>query len=421
MLAIRDQNPNNQIAAASRTRIMAVHNYYRSSSPSGENTFFDAQCDLLKSRGHEVLVHTRHSDELRRNSLWDRFRAGAATPWNPFEARRAASVVKAFRPDLVHVHNTFPLISPSIFHAISAHAITVITLHNFRLQCPAAIPLRSGKVCTQCVDSRSVLPSLLHRCYRRSLAATAPLAVSVALHQWVGTWSDKVDAFIVLSEFQKERMIKAGVPRARLHVLPNFVTCDGPIVPWDQRERRVLFVGRLSPEKGVATLVQAWRLWGPDAPPLVVVGSGPQEAALRASAAGTNVHFLGHLPPQEVGRLIATSRLVVMPSEWHEPFGLVVVEAFARGTPVAASAIGGLTSLVRDADTGILFPPGQSDALLDSVRTAWRSHERLLQLAVRARHEYEARFTMDSHYSSLMNVYRSAIATRRAVARQSLS
>ncbi|MBK9198592.1 MAG: glycosyltransferase [Betaproteobacteria bacterium] len=178
---------------------------------------------MLQSRGHEVAEFTRHSDEIRGPGVWGSIKGAAATPWNPWSARAIRQAVARFLPDVVHVHNTFPLISPAIFHALAGTGVArVLTLHNYRLFCPAAIPMRAGKVCTDCLDRRSVLPALQHGCYRNSRLATVPLALNVALHRAAGTWAHQVDAFIALTEFQRQRVVDAGLPASRVFVKPNF-------------------------------------------------------------------------------------------------------------------------------------------------------------------------------------------------------
>ena len=248
-------------------RVLLVHNFYGSAAPSGENQVVEIERALLQSRGHEVVEFSRDSDELRSQGIWGAIKGAAATPWNPRSAQAICQTVANIRPDVVHVHNTFPLISPSIFHVLAGTGVgRVMTLHNYRLFCPAAIPMREGKICTDCMDQRSVLPALKHGCYRHSRLATLPLAMNVALHRGLGTWTHQVDAFIALSDFQRQRMVDAGLPAERVHVKPNFYPGSPRIVPWEQRKPYVVFAGRLTAEKGVATLMRAWQLWGADAP-----------------------------------------------------------------------------------------------------------------------------------------------------------
>lgn len=393
-------------------RVLLVHNFYGSAAPSGENQVFEAEKALLQSRGHEVAEFTRQSDEIRGPGVWGNIQGAAATPWNPWSAWAIRQAVARFLPDVVHVHNTFPLISPSIFHALAGTGVArVLTLHNYRLFCPAAIPMRAGKVCTDCLDQRSVLPALQHGCYRNSRLATVPLALNVALHRAVGTWSHQVDAFIALTEFQRQRVVDAGLTASRVHVKPNFYPGNPVVVPWAQRQPYVVFAGRLTAEKGVATLIRAWQGWGPEAPELRVLGGGEVRCQLEALAAGLPVRFLGQVDAVEAQRQIAQARLLVLPSECFEGFPMVVREAFAFGTPVAVSNIGPLPSIVKQGVSGVVFGAADPESLLNTVRTAWQAPAILENLGQGARQAFDALYNEDANYRTLMMIYLKAIET----------
>lgn len=395
-------------------RIFISHNFYGSSAPSGENAVFDAEKALLESRGHKVATFTRHSDEIRAQGALGALKGAFSTPWNPFSARAILGAVDSFKPDVVHVHNTFPLLSPAIFHAIGQGAATVLTLHNYRLVCPAAIPMRDGNVCTSCIDKQSVLPALQYGCYRNSRVATVPLAMNVALHRAIGTWKHKVDAFIALSEFQKSLMARGGLPLAKIHVKPNFYPGNPAVVPWAERQPYVVFVGRLSEEKGVHTLLQAWRAWGADAPELRLVGDGPLRAALELQAAGLPVRFLGQVPFAEAQAQVANASLLVLSSECFEGFPMVVREAFAFGTPVAVSDIGPLPSIVQHGSNGVVFPPANPAGLLAVLQAAWRDQPALERMGRAARESFETLYNEDANYQMLMQIYQQAIEQNRS-------
>ncbi len=395
-------------------KILLVHNFYGSSAPSGETTVLEVERALLERNGHEVTLFSRHSDEIREQGAWGAVKGAMSTPWNPFSAKALRRAVERFRPDVVHVHNTFPLLSPSIFSAIGYRAARVLTLHNYRLYCPAAIPMRNGKVCTRCLDERRVWPALCHGCYRGSRLATLPLAVSVALHRALGTWQRHVDAFIALTSFQKELMIRAGLRAVRVHVKPNFFPGNPPVVPWQERRDAVVFAGRLSSEKGVECLVRAWRQWGRKAPELRILGDGPLAGRLRQMVGDrAPVRFLGQLGAEEAQAEIGRARLLVLPSEWFEGFPMVVREAFALGTPVAVSNIGPLPSIVEEGRNGVVFEPGNAASLLETVRGVWGQPERLEALGRGARATFEARYTETVNYQQLMAIYEQAMAVNR--------
>ena len=391
-------------------KILLVHNFYGSTAPSGESQVFEVEKGLLQSRGHVLAEFTRHSDEIRGQGLWGAIKGAAATPWNPWAARAIRQVVARFRPDIVHVHNTFPLISPAIFHALAGTGVArVLTLHNYRLFCPAAIPMRAGNVCTDCLDRRSVLPALQHGCYRHSRLATVPLALNVALHRAAGTWTKQVDAFIALTEFQRQRVADAGLPADRVHVKPNFYPGNPVVVPWTQRQPYVVFAGRLTAEKGVSTLVRAWQQWGPNAPELRILGEGELRGELERMAAGLPVRFLGQLSAVEAQQQIAEASLLVLPSECFEGFPMVVREAFAFGTPAAVSDLGPLPSIVRNGESGVVFKAGNPASLLQELRKAWRTPGLLVQLGHGARAAFEANYTEDANYRMMMMIYEKAM------------
>lgn len=375
---------------------------------------FSAEKSLLLNNKNTVNVLVRSNDEIKHSGITGKIIGALSTPWNPSMAVVARQEVLQNEPDVVHAHNTFPLISPAIFHAIGNRAARVLTLHNYRLFCPAAIPMRDGKVCTDCLDKRSPLPSMIHGCYRGSRIATAPLALSVGLHRVLGTWTKQVDAFICLSEFQRELMIAAGLPREKVHVKPNFYPGNPAVLPWSERKPYVVFVGRLTAEKGVINLLRAWQAWGAEAPELRLVGAGELRPELERMAEGLPVRFLGQISAEQAQAEIANARLQILPSEWFETFGLVVVEAFAHGTPAAVSNIGPLPSIVEHGKSGIVFQPANPQSLLQEVRSTWETPGLLERLGKGARAEFESKYTEEANYATLMEIYRKAIEVSRS-------
>lgn len=395
-------------------KVLLVHNFYGSSAPSGENTVLEAEWALLKKNGNEIETFFRHSDQIRERGIFGDFLGAFSTPWNPFSAASLRRKVEEFRPEVVHVHNTFPLLSPAIFWAVGHRAARVLTLHNYRLYCPAAIPMREGKICTLCLDKHSVLPALRHGCYRGSRIATAPLALSVALHRRIGTWRRQVEAFIALSDFQGRMMVKAGLPAERVHVKPNFFPGNPRVVPWNSRSPVVVFAGRLSAEKGVETLIRAWVDWGMKAPELRVLGDGPLTERLKSMAGGkARVRFLGQVKSQIAEAEIGRARLLVLPSECFEGFPMVIREGFALGTPVAVSNIGPLPSIVQAGRNGVVFRAGDPVSLFETVRSIWNQPERLKALGWGARETFERYYSEEVNYKQLMAIYDAAIAVKR--------
>jgi len=394
-------------------RILLVHNFYGSAAPSGENRVFELEKDLLLKHGHVVDTFTRHSDEIRSAGIFGVLRGALSTPYNPFTALSIKCKVEQFKPDIVHVHNTFPLISPSFFKAIGNKAARVLTLHNYRLLCPAAIPTRAGNVCTDCMDNSSVWPSLKYGCYRNSRAATLPLALNVALHRVLGTWQKEVDTFIALTAFQRDLMVSSGLPEKLTRVKPNYYPGNPTPLPWANRGDYMVFVGRLASEKGCESLIRAWSLWGEDAPELRIIGDGPLRIGLEKQATYLPIRFLGQLSSDAAHDQISHAKLLLLPSECFEGVPMVLLEAFAFGTPTAVSNIGPLPSIVQDGVNGVVFQPSDPRSIIQSVQSAQNEPGMLELLASGARQSFESLYSESANYKLLLNIYEHAIAVNR--------
>ena len=397
-------------------RVLVVHNYYGSSAPSGENQVVRQEVELLRNGGHEVHEYSAHSDCVRGHGVLPVIGAAVLVPWNQQSRARIREQVSALQPDVMHVHNVFPLLSPSIFGAASKNRTAVVnTLHNYRTLCPAAIPVRNGAACTRCIDSRSAIPSLFYGCYRNSRIATAPVAMSVALHRMLRTHQRRVDAFIALTHFQKTLLVRGGLPETRVHVRPNFFSGAHQPLPWEAREQKIVFIGRIGKEKGVDTLLSAWGRWGPLAPRLEIIGQGPDLEHLRVVARQSgawSVRFLGQRTPEEVRSLLSTAKLIVIPSIWFEGFPLVLCEAFALGVPVAASRFGTFEELVESRGAGRLFGPGDPEELQKTVASMWEDTAGLQAMSVAARHEFESSYSASRSLRALEAIYHLAIKAK---------
>lgn len=400
-------------------KILLVHNFYGSTAPSGENTAFVSEASLLRNRGDSIIEFTRHSDELLHQGFYGTVRGALGTVWNPVSLRKLKSALREIRPEIVHVHNTFPILSPSVLYATSELNIpTVMTLHNYRIGCSAATALRKDEPCTLCLDKKSVLPALRYGCYRDNRLATLPVSLMIALHSAKNTWKKNVDAFITLTEFQREKMAQFGIPEASLFVKPQFLENPSEPLPWQQRESKAVFIGRLYAAKGIHILIDSWKKWGKDAAPLEIIGDGPMRnelmIAASKSAAASTISFLGNLSHAETMRRLSTAKLLILPSLCFEGFPMVVQEAYAYGVPIAASNIGSLPYLIPENRTGALFAPGNAESLLGSVQSLFADDRRLRILSTQARREFDSKYTADKNYDVLMSIYASAAAHRRA-------
>ncbi len=400
-------------------KILLVHNYYGSAAPSGENTVYAAERELLRQHGHTVIEFTRHSDEIINRAVFGTVQGALATPWNPFSRRALQSVLEKEKPDVMHVHNTFPLLSPSIFHAPKElHTATVLTLHNYRTFCAAGILMHNDVPCTECLDAQSASPALKYGCYRRNRLATLPLVTMITLHRKIKTWERHVDAFVALSEFQKDRMVRAGLAKTNVHIKPPFYVNPPSPLSWEERESKVVFVGRLGMEKGLNILIDAWKHWGSQAPQLEIVGDGPERVSLQKSVKGNGIgekiSFLGQLPFLEVQKRLRLARLLVLPSLCFEGFPMTIIEAFSLGVPVAASDIGPLSNIVKNGESGILYKPGDALSLYHTMKEIWDRSDQLSSLGQGARQEFDKKYTAAANYENLMKIYDAAIENKQS-------
>jgi glycosyltransferase involved in cell wall biosynthesis len=410
--AMRDTEGPSAEAWKRRLRVVVVHNYYGSAAPSGENNAVDAEIRMLTGAGHDVHLFSRASDQIREVGWQGLVHGGMTYTWNPFEMMRFRNFLSATRPDIVHVHNTFPLISPAIFWMIKDRAASVMTLHNYRLFCASALLLRDGVVCTKCLDEDSVRSALRYGCYRHSRLATLPVASSIAFHKGIRTWQLNVDAFIALTEFQRDTLVAAGLPADRLHVKPNFFSGSPRVVPWAERSDTALFVGRLSEEKGVEYLIRAWLELGARAPLLKIIGDGPLRADLERLARSrgpANIEFVGAATPQAVLREVAEAKMLFVPSIWFEGFPMVLLEALAAGTPCAVSNIGSPPTIIKDGMNGLVFEAHNSKAIADLCGRVWGDDVLLSRLSFGARANFESSYTEEINHRRLMEIYAAAL------------
>jgi glycosyltransferase involved in cell wall biosynthesis len=385
-------------------KVLLCHNYYQ--QPGGEDLSFAAEARLLEERGHAVVRYTLHNDDVNGMS---RLAVARRTLWSRESYTRVRRLIRAERPAVLHCTNTFPLVSPSVYYAARAEGVAVVqSLRNYRLLCPGALFLRDGRVCEDCLGRKLAWPGVLHGCYRGSRAGSAVVAGLTAAHRALGTWTRAVDLYFTPSAFARGKFVQAGMDPARIAVKPNFIDPDPG--PGTGAGGFAIFVGRLSQEKGIDTLLEACR----QAPlPLKVVGDGPLAERVQDACRDGRVEWLGHRPHEEVLRLVGEAACLVMPSTWYETFGRTILEAFARGTPVVASRLGAMAELVEDGRTGLLFTPGDPADLAGKVRRLLADPAALAGMRQTARREYEEKYTAEVNYRQLRAIYEDALRRRR--------
>lgn len=390
-------------------KVLLCHNFYQQAG--GEDESFADEARVLESHGHEVLRYTRESAAIGGMRPWTVARAAV---WNRDTYAEVRELIARERPDVVHCTNIFPLISPAVYGAAHHERVAVVqALRNYRFICPGALLFRDGGVCEACLHKRVAWPAVVHGCYRDSRLFSAALMTILAVHRARDGWAGNIDMYFAPSHFTRRKYVEAGLPADRIAVSPNFVHPD-PGLGGGSGDYAV-FVGRLSHEKGLETLLAAWRHASPHAR-LLIVGDGPEaEKVKEAVARGPRVEWLGRQPSPEVLRLIGEAACLIMPSVTYETFGRTIVEAFSRGTPVVVSGIGAMAELVEDGRTGFHARAGDAADLADKIGRilSLSAHDRQ-RMRDAARQEYLQKYTAGSSYERLMGVYAQAREFRRA-------
>ena len=389
-------------------RILICHNFYQQAG--GEDQVFAAESDLLRGHGHDVETFTVRNDSIE---LQGRLKTAAATLWNRGPARDIAELVRKHRTQVVHFHNTFPVISPAAYSAArGAGAAVVQTLHNYRLICPSATLFRDGQPCEKCVGHLP-LPAVAHACYRGSRAVTAVTAAMLGVHRALGTYADQIDAYIALTQFARDKFLSAGFEAEKIHVKPNFLDPDPGPGPGDGKF--ALFVGRLSEEKGIRPMLAAWQTAG-SAIPLKICGDGPlAEEVKQAAETNPTLQWLGRRPLTEIIELMGRASMLIFPSLWYEGFPRTIVESFARGTPVIASRLGSMKELIQPNRTGQFFEPGDSQCLAQVVTTLAANPAALAAMRQSAREDFQKKYDGPRNYRLMLDIYRQAIDRRAQI------
>jgi glycosyltransferase involved in cell wall biosynthesis len=386
-------------------RVLICHNFYQQAG--GEDQVFAAEAALLRQFGHDVETYSVHNDEIESAG---KLKLAATTVWNRDQAGEIYRRTREHRAEVVHFHNTFPLLSPAVYSAArQAGAAVVQTLHNYRLICPGATLFRDGKPCEKCVG-RLPIAGAVHGCYRGSRAVSAVTTVMLGIHRAIGTYASQVDAYIALTEFAREKFLEAGFDSEQIHVKPNFLDPDPGAGSGDGGF--ALFVGRLSEEKGIRPMLNAWKRVG-NAIPLKICGDGPLGDEVRAAAAGeTSIEWLGRRPLEEVIDLMGRASVLVFPSLWYEGFPRTIVESFARGTPVVASNLGSMKELIQPGRTGALFHAGDAADMAKTIVDLCADTAKLSEMRRTSREEFLGRYDAARNHRTMLEIYRQAMERR---------
>ena len=385
-------------------KILIAHNRYQ--EKGGEDYVVAEEAAMLARHGHTVELFLVDNDAI--DGPASMLRAAVDSFYSIRSASKITAVMDSFAPDLVHVHNFLPNLSPSVFFATQRKHVPVVqTLHNYRMLCANALLYRDGHVCEECVSARSFLPGIRHACYRSSRLGSAVVGGTMSLHAALRTWSIRVDRYIALTQFAAHKLSATRVPAEHIRIKPNFVAATSI---GEGGGGFALFAGRLSPEKGLQTLMDADRL-GLLQLPVRIAGDGPLMPAIQEAAArpGSKLQPLGATARPALQELMRSASVLLVPSVWYEPFGMVVIEALAAGLPVACSRIGGLPELVEDGVSGATFTPGDPVALSQAANHFATVTPDTRKLQQGARQRYEDRFSEQRNYEMLLSIYRELV------------
>lgn len=394
-------------------KVALVHNRYRSATPSGENRVVDAESTALALLGHEVIRFERSSDAIEQWSVAKKATLPARVIWNPQSYRDLTAALAVHRPDVVHVHNTFPLLGAAVLYACRKAGVPVVaTIHNYKLSCASGDFFRSGAICHDCAHGLPV-GAIRHGCYRHSTLATAPVAFAMGAHR--RAWKSLVSAYVFISAAQRDLLGGLGLDPGRVFVRHNMIVHRD--IPKQPRDRVVVYAGRLDEAKGLRLLMAGWDgyLRRADATALglrlVIAGAGPLEQEVTAWAATRpSVDMLGQVSAERCAQELAKARAVLVPSAWEETFGLVVVEAMAAGVPPIATGHGSFVELINHGVDGVLFRPGDPAALAEVLADAEANPDQYEMYGKQARVTYEQKFDPHRSLEHLLEIYRFAIA-----------
>jgi len=392
-------------------KIISVHNRYL--MPGGEDQVFESEARLLEDCGHQVTQvqeQTTYPDGVVK-------KLGVAVDcvWSRRWHRQFRHLLQESRPDVVHIHNFFPLISPSIYYACRREGVPVVqTLHNYRLLCSSAELYRDGKVCEECLH-HGLRRGVRYGCYQGSKLGTAVLSLMVGVHRRLRTWTNMVNCYIALTDFARRKLVEGGLPAERIRVKPNFVFPDP--APKEGTGDYALFVGRLVTAKGVPSMLKAWAQM--PGIPLAIAGDGPCREQLESQLKDgklPSLTYLGRLSRPDTLAAMKKARFLIFPSEWYEGFPVTIAESFACGVPVICSRLGSMQEIVTDGRTGLHFRAGEPEDLATKVQWAWEHPEEMNSMGRRARQEFETKYTATRNMEMLEEIYEFAIASRNKTA-----
>jgi glycosyltransferase involved in cell wall biosynthesis len=390
-------------------KIFIIHNRYR--HRAGEDSVFDQEVSLLQKHGHQVKTLIADNLDIQSQTTWQKIKLAVNTIWSQKSHQDVTKYLQEFQPDIVHVHNFLPLLSPSIFYACKRQNIPVIqTIHNYRLGCPAATFFRHGKICELCVQ-KNLLASIYHRCYRESYLQTATVAMMLQIHRWLGTWNNVVTAYIALTPFVKQKLIEIGIPEHKIYIKPNFLANPQPNPKTPEFGKHYLYVGRLVPEKGIHILLEAYQQSNSQYP-LIIIGSGELQPLVEEAAKyNPHIQYLGQQPRAIVLEYMRQAIALIFPSIWYEGFPLTILEAYSQSLPVVGSDIGSVSYAIENGVTGLTFPVGDEQALSQIFSSIEADPKKWIELKEKVLDSLSDTYFPNHNIDCLLEIYRNVISS----------
>lgn len=383
-----------------KAKILMVHNYYQIGG--GEHIVFANEKQLLIDRGHTVFEYTRHNDEIKR--FRDKLIIPLVAIFNLRTYFDVKKILKKENIDVVHCHNTFPLISPAVYYAAKSCNVSVVqTIHNFRFLCANGIFYRNGEICEECVN-KTIFASIKYGCYRGSKLGTAVVAIMLQLHRWLGTFDKKVDKYIVLTEFNKKKL-SILISKDKITVKPNFSPVEAKTNIGHYNKDNFIFVGRLEESKGIKFILNTWK--NKDVrQKIVVIGDGPLRQYVKKSS--NECEFIEYIGPQtheKTMEYMKHSKALIFASKWYEGFPMVLLEAMSQGIAIITVDIGNAASIVVDSQIGLHYKSNDAQDFINKINflNEQSVYERL---GDSAKQYFSNKYTSTINYEMLINIYK---------------
>ena len=389
-------------------RILIIHNRYQ--QRGGEDSVFENESSLLKKYGNSVEQLIFSNEEI--NSPISKIKAGISSIYNKSSAKKLDNKIQIFKPDIIHVHNFFPIASPSIFYESQKHNIPIVmTLHNYRLICPNALLFRDGKVCEECINKEFAINGVMNGCYRDSKLQTFALATMSYLHKKTKTWENRVDKYIALTNFAKNKILNSSLKlkEKQITIKPNYVNDHGFEL---NKDDYLIFIGRLSKEKGVDILLNAFKN---SKRKIVIIGSGPMKDIVEEYSKNyQNIEYLGFQQMDVIIQKLKKAKALIFTSVWYEGMPMTILESLSTGTPVVSTDIGGPAEIITNNKTGLIYKVGDVEDLQNSIEKLYSDNDFFKNLCINARKEFEDKFSEKQNYQKLINIYKEVIDEKKS-------